>query len=36
MQGLQDIGFARDEQGYYTIRLVRDEEIIRLSAQILR
>lgn len=35
MQGLHEIGFAKDDQGYYTTRLVHDEEIIRLSAQIL-
>ena len=35
MQEIYDVGFAKDGQGYYTTRLVRDEEIIQLSTHII-
>jgi DNA repair protein RadC len=35
MQEIHDTGFTMDGQGYYTTRLVRDEEIIQLSTHII-
>ena len=34
MLGIHDIGFAQDEQGYYTTRLVSDEDVLTLAATI--
>lgn len=34
MQGLEKIGFAQDEQGYYTTRLVSDNDVLQLAATI--
>jgi len=34
MQGIDDIGFARDQQGYYTTRLVSDDDVLTLAASI--
>ena len=35
MQEIHNVGFAKDEQGYYTTRQVRDDEIIQLSTLII-
>lgn len=34
MQEIQEIGFARDEAGYYTTRLVNDDDVLQLAANI--
>ena len=34
MQGLEEIGFAQDDQGYYTTRLVKDDDVLQLAATI--
>lgn len=34
MQGLEKLGFAHDEAGYYTTRLVSDEDVLQLGAAI--
>ncbi len=34
MQGIHDIGFAQDEQGYYTTRRVSDDDVLTLAATI--
>ena len=34
MQGLEKIGFAQDDEGYYTTHLVSDDDVLRLAVSI--